>query len=82
MLALRSAWDTPQDAQEFFDAYLAFVHNKGKDSWSIRLNTQDKMWWTTTGQSVYLSKQGNDVLVILAPDENTVMSILPQFAGL
>jgi hypothetical protein len=82
LLALRSTWDTPQDAQEFFDAYLAFVHNKGKDSWSIRLNSQDKMWWTTTGQSVYLSKQGNDVLVILAPDENTVMAILPQFAEL
>jgi hypothetical protein len=82
LLVLRSTWDTQQDAQEFFDAYLAFVHNKSKDSWSIRLNTQDERWWTTTGQSVYLSKQGSDVLVILAPDENTVMDILPQFAGL
>ncbi len=82
LLALRSTWDTPQDAQEFFDAYLAFVHNKSKDSWSIRLNSQDKRWWTTAGQSVYLSKQGSDVLIILAPDENTVMTILPQFAGL
>jgi len=82
LLALRSTWDTPQDAQEFFDAYLAFVHNKSQDSWSIRLNAQDKRWWTTAGQSVYLSKQGSDVLLILAPDENTVMTILPQFAGL
>jgi hypothetical protein len=24
LLVLRSTWDTPQDAQEFFDAYLAF----------------------------------------------------------
>lgn len=81
LLVLRSTWDTPQDAQEFFDAYLLLVHNKSKDSWPVRLNTQDKRWWNAPGQSVYLSKQGNDVLIILAPDEETVKSILPEFAG-
>jgi hypothetical protein len=81
LLVLRSTWDTPQDAQEFFDAYLLLVHNKSKDSWPVRLNTQDKRWWNAPGQSIYLSKQGNDVLIILAPDEKTVTSILPKFAG-
>ena len=81
LLVLSSTWDTPQDAQEFFDAYLDFVHNKSKDSWPIRLNTEDKRWWNAPGQSVYLSKQGNDVTIILAPDEETVTSILPEFAG-
>ena len=82
LLVLRSTWDTPQDAQEFFDAYLLFVHNKSKDSWPVLLNTQDKRWWNASGQSVYLSDQGSDVLIILAPDENTVTSILPEFPGL
>jgi len=81
LLVLRSTWDTPQDAEEFFDAYLLFVHNKSKDSWPLRLNTQDVRGWNAPGQSVYLSKQGNDVLIILGPDEQTVASILPQFAG-
>lgn len=82
LLVLRSTWDTSQDAQEFFDAYLMFVHNKNKDSWTVLLNTQDKRWWNAPGQSVYLSEQGSDVLIILAPDENTVTSILPEFPGL
>jgi hypothetical protein len=79
LLVLRSAWDTSQDAREFFDSYVLFVHNKSKDSWPILLNTQDELWWTPPGQSIYLSKQGNDVLLILAPDEKTLTSILPQF---
>jgi len=80
LLVLRSTWDTPQDTQEFFDTYLLFVHNKSKDSWPVRLNTQDQRWWNAPGQSVYLSKQGNDVTIILAPDKETVTSILPRFA--
>jgi hypothetical protein len=81
LMVLRSTWDTPQDAQEFFDAYLLFIQNKGKQSWPVFLNTQEEKWWNAPGQSVYLSKQGSDVLIILAPDEKTLTSILPQFAS-
>ena len=81
LLVLRSTWDTPQDAQEFFDAYLLFVHNKSKDSWPVLLNTQDQRWWNAPGQSLYLSKQGSNITIILAPDEQTVTSILPEFAA-
>jgi hypothetical protein len=81
LMVLRSTWDTPQDAQEFFDAYLLFIQNKGKQSWPVFLNTQEEKWWNAPGQSVYLSKHGSDVLIILAPDEKTLTSILPQFAS-
>jgi len=81
LMVVNSAWDTPQDAQEFFDAYLVFVNNKSGGSWSVRLNYQDKRWWDAADESVYLSKQGNDVLLVIAPDETTIETILPKFTG-
>jgi len=81
LMVVNSAWDTPQDAQEFFDAYLVFVNNKSGGSWSVRLNAQDKRWWDAADESVYLSKQGNDVLLVIAPDETTIETILPKFTG-
>jgi len=81
LMVVNSAWDTAEDAQEFFDAYLVFVNNKSGGSWSVRLNDQDKKWWNAADESVYLSKQGNDVLLVIAPDETTIETILPRFAG-
>ena len=79
LLVIRSTWDTPQDAQEFFDAYVLFVNKKSNDSWPLQLNTQNERWWNAPDQSVYISKQGNNVLIVISPDDKTLIDILPQF---
>jgi len=81
LLVLQSVWDTDKDAEEFFSAYTDFIHNKSLGDWDVLLDDQGKRWWSDQGLSVYLSKSGDDVLLIIAPDTITVEAVMPYFEG-
>lgn len=81
LLVMQSVWDTDTDAEEFFSAYIDFIGNKSLGTWELALSEQGKRWWNDQAVSVYLSKNGDEVLLIIAPDETTVEAVLPQFEG-
>ncbi|UCC59594.1 MAG: hypothetical protein JSW38_08820 [Dehalococcoidia bacterium] len=80
LLVMQSVWDTDEDAEEFFSAYIDLVDTKSLGTWDLTLSERGKKWWNDQKTSIYLSRSGDDVLLIIAPDETTVESILPHFA--
>jgi len=82
LLVLLSAWDTTNDAGEFFEAYVEFVDNKSGGVWTARLDDEARKWWSTQDTSVYLSKEESEVLLIIAPDDITVNDIITCFPSL
>ena len=79
VLVLRSAWDGAADAQEFFDAYAAFVARKSNNTLAPRVSGPTKKWWTSPKSSVYLSKTATDVLLVIAPTDAIASQVLTKF---
>ena len=79
VLVLRSTWDGNTDAQEFFDAYIMFIDEKSGGNWNLQQEDSGKRQWTTDGQSVYLSQTAADILIIIAPDNDTIEDVLVGF---
>lgn len=80
LLVLRSTWDTAADAAEFFAAYVDFTDSKSSGAWTTLLDGQSERWWQAPDLSVYLSQQGSDVLLVLAPEAAVVERILAQLS--
>lgn len=81
LLVLCSTWDSVGDAKEFFNAYIAFVHEKSGGVWDLQLEEEGKRQWTTDGQSIYLSQKDSNVLIIIAPDEAAIEKVSDKFPG-
>jgi flagellar motor protein MotB len=80
-LALRSAWDSPQDAQEFFDAYSAYVIARGGGNPAVLQSDAQHMRWQLADRQFYLSRAGGQVLALHAPDGATLDALIRQFPG-
>ena len=79
LLALRSTWDSDSDADEFFDAYISFVREKSDGAWDLILEEATERQWRTEGLSLYLGRNGSDVLIIIAPSEVVAERVLAEF---
>ena len=79
LLALRSTWDSDSDAEEFFDAYISFVGEKSGGAWDLLLEEETERQWRTEGLSLYLGRNGSDVLIIIAPSEVVAERVLAGF---
>jgi len=79
LLVLHSVWDSISDAAEFFNAYTAFVEEKSQGTWSLALDEEGKRWWQAEAVSLYLSQEGSEVLLIIAPDQVTTEEVLAEF---
>lgn len=79
--ALATAWDTPNDAQEFFTAASAFVMTRGGGNPAVMASTPTQMRWQLADRQYYLSLVGNQVLLLHAPDGATLDGLLGQFQG-
>jgi hypothetical protein len=79
LLALRSTWDSDSDAEEFFDAYISFVGEKSGGAWDLLLEEETERQWRTEGLSLYLGRNGSDVLIIIAPSEVVAERVLAEF---
>jgi hypothetical protein len=80
-LALHTAWDSPNDAQEFFETYSAFVVTRGGGNPTVLQADEAHMRWQLADRQFYLSRVGNQVLVLHAPDGATLDALIRQFQG-
>jgi len=79
LLVLRSVWDTPTDAQEFFDAYTRKIE-RIPGAQRLVLG-QAKAYWHLPAREVYLSVYNQNALVIIAPDRTALDRALYWFPG-
>lgn len=79
--ALLTAWDTPNDAQEFFDITSAYVMARGGGNPTVLVSTPTQMRWQLSDRQYHLSLVGNQVLLLHAPDSPTLDALLGQFQG-
>ena len=68
LLVIYSTWDTPDDAQEFFDLYEA---NRTDENWASAVDQTDKRTWDNDDQYLHLEKVDGYVLLINAPNAAT-----------
>ena len=77
LLVLRTSWDTTDEAQEFFSAYATFMQRAGAGR--SRVEDTERKQWRTELQVTYLSRQGQEVLLALASDEEALDLALTAF---
>jgi hypothetical protein len=80
-LALRTAWDSPAEAAEFFDAYSTFVAMRGAGNPTVLQADGAHMRWQLADRQFYISHVGSQVLVLHAPDAATLDVLIGQFSG-
>lgn len=79
LLIIRTAWDTPADAQEFVGAYALMVNND-REAQEV-LQEQDRGYWRLPDREIYVGQQARDTLVIIAPDRIALDRALYRFPG-
>ena len=80
VLALHLAWDTPSDAQEFFEAYARFAESRF-GSGPTRTEGDDHLWWLGD-DALLLAHDGQvETLILIAPDENALEALEARFPG-
>ena len=80
LLASLIAWDSENDAQEFFDTFLDLMRNRTGERWQM-VSGDEKSWvMSLPEQRVFLGLGAAETLLILAPDGDsleTAMSAIP-----
>ena len=80
-LTLQTAWDSPADAREFFEAYSAFVVALAGGNPQVLQADTTHVRMQLAGRQFYLSLRGSQVLVLHAPDAATLDALAAQFKG-
>jgi len=78
-LALQTVWDNPSAAQSFFQAMTWFVAGVSGGSPAALQSDSTHMRWQLADRQFYLSRAGNRVLVLHAPDAATLDALIAQF---
>ena len=76
LIAMRFSWDTVEDADEFFQAYLDFAGWKGQGRWTLVETGENTRLWVGEDISVHLSLEGDRTLVIIGPAQAVVEMVL------
>ena len=80
LIAIRFSWDTVEDADEFWKAYLVFVDRKSRGEWELARKDENLRLWVGEGISVFLSREGGGTLVVIGPDLDTVETVVDQIS--
>ena len=67
-----SAWDSTEDAQQFFRSYEKYAVEAGGQ---LASSQESAMVWTRSGRSVHLEIEGDRVLLIIGSSQSTVEAI-------
>lgn len=81
MLVLQINWDTPEDGDEFIEAYQAFAESKTQGQATTLSDSPSRQWWITSDQTVFLGSASSSTLLIIADDQSIVQRILPLLPG-
>ncbi len=74
VLALHTVWDTPADAEEFVDAYVAYA--EGRFGHPADLTNGARLCWVGDADQLCLTWGPTDATIVLGPDETTVELLL------
>ncbi len=77
-LALRTMWDSPADAEEFFETYNEFVAAQDANA-TVLQSGESVARWQLDGRQFYVGLVGTQVLALHAPDGATLDALLRQF---
>ena len=75
VLVMRFVWDAEGEAKEFFDVFLEFMGNRTSAAWEMVDGDTRRLQLATADQSVFISIDAADTLVIFAPDAATVEAV-------
>jgi hypothetical protein len=75
VLAAQWVWDTPEDAQEFAEAFREYADDRFDGA---ATTTGDRLCWPGSGQNCLLTTS-TGTLWLMAPDEATFASVLTQY---
>ena len=81
VMAMRFSWDTVEDADEFFQAYLDFVAAKSQGEWELVETDTNLRLWVGEDISVFLGFAGGDSVVVIGPDRSTVEDVVAQIVA-
>ena len=79
LLVMSSVWDSVVDAEEFFDAYVAYVNTQTGGACTLVLDSTNEKWWDTAESSIYLGMHEDEVVIIIAPDVPVAGQVLTEF---
>ena len=80
-MAQLTAWDTPLDAREFFDAYAKRTSKRYPNAKELKA-TEDRIEWQTSSGGAALELRGSRVAIVegipSATDANTLLRTIWQ----
>jgi hypothetical protein len=82
VLAVRSVWDAPGEAAQFFESITEYVTRRALGVPELTLNEPGRRLWEYTGRAIFLARADDQVLIILAPDRavlDRVRQAFPEF---
>jgi hypothetical protein len=82
VLALRSVWDAPGEAVQFFEAFTDYLTRRALGVPQLTLNEPGRRVWEYEGRAIFLARAGDQVLIVLAPDRavlDRVRGLFPEF---
>jgi hypothetical protein len=75
----RMSWDSVANADEFLSFYVRFMADAGTSS--NTLDEEAHKRWENEDQATYLGQNGQETLLVLASDSETMELVLPVFSG-
>jgi hypothetical protein len=81
VLVMRIVWDSPLEAVEFTHSYVTLIERRLRGATRVLrpILPLNGRWWRGEGGNVYLEQTGNTVLIIWAPDTDTMERALAAF---
>ena len=81
VLMMRILWDGVAEANEFVSSYVELIDRRLRGASTVRRAGMPRggRWWRGEGGDAYVQQAGDDVLIIWAPDTDTMGQVLAAF---
>ncbi|GAB4530247.1 MAG: hypothetical protein Kow0063_08190 [Anaerolineae bacterium] len=80
VLAVRSAWDAPGEAAQFFETFTDYISRRALGVPQLTLNEPGRRIWEYEGRATFLARTGDQVLIIFAPDRPVLDQVRNLFS--
>jgi len=79
VLAIKSVWDTPGEAAQFYQVFGDYVTRRSLGVPQLTLDEAGRRLWEYDGRATFLARAGDGVLIVLAPDRATLDRVRGAF---
>ena len=80
-LVLRTVWDTPADAAEFYDAYLAALETRFRAEGRLIASDPNRHFVASDDYAIFTERFSEEVLILIGTDESVVQRLQGAFGG-